>query len=99
MPVEFMSMPTMGLTAPPYQAGDLAVGLAEVLSGCVLTQIAYPGTPNQVCILPAVIDPRSGDYMYGSVFSQITSTAAVQLLTPTACPFVVVSVSGEMLIH
>jgi len=86
LPVEFMSMPTIGLTAPPYQAADLAVGLAEVLSGCVLTQIAYPGTPNQVCILPAVIDPRSGDYMYGSAFSQITSAAAVQLAHSNGLP-------------
>jgi len=88
LPVEFMSMPTMGLTAPPYQAADLAVGLAEVLSGCVLTQIAYPGTPNQLCILPAVIDPRSGDYMYGSAFSQIASAAAIQLAHSNGLPIV-----------
>ncbi len=79
LPVGFMSMPTMGLTAPPYQASAIAVGLAEVLSGCVLTQIAYPGTPNYVVIPTAVINPRTGDYFYASSFSQIANAAVVQL--------------------
>jgi trimethylamine--corrinoid protein Co-methyltransferase len=86
LPVGFMSMPTMGLTAPPYQAADLAIGLAETLSGCVLLQITYPGTPVFITIQPAVIDPRSGDYMYGSPFSQITSAAAVQLAHSNGLP-------------
>ncbi len=86
LPIGFMSMPTMGLTAPPYQAADLAIGLAEVLSGCVLIQIAYPGTPLFITIMPAIIDPRSGDYFFGSSFSQITSTAAVQLAHSNGLP-------------
>ena len=86
LPVGLMSMPTMGLTAPPYQAADLAIGLAENLAGCLLLQIAYPGTPNYICILPAVINPRSGDYMYGSVFSQIASAATVQLAHSNGLP-------------
>ena len=79
LPVGIMSMPIIGLTAPPYPAADLAIGLAEVLSGCVLIQIAYPGTPNYISIIPAVIDPRSGDYFYGSSSAQIANVAAVQL--------------------
>ena len=79
LPVGFQSMPTFGLTAPPYQAGALATGLAEVLSGCVLTQIAYPGTANFVSIVPGIIDPRSGEYHYASPFTQIANAAAVQL--------------------
>jgi trimethylamine--corrinoid protein Co-methyltransferase len=90
LPVGFMSMPTLGLTGPPYSAGSLAMGLAEVLSGCVLTQIAYPGTPNYVSIIPSVIDPRTANYFYGSSFAQIASAAVVQLahsngLPVTAC--------------
>jgi len=88
LPVGLMSMPTMGLTAPPYQAADLAIGLAEVLSGCVLLQIAYPGTPNYITILPAIIDPRSGDYFYGSAFAQVTSAAAVQLAHSNGLPII-----------
>ncbi len=86
LPVGFMSMPTMGLTAPPYQAADLAVGLAEDLSGCILIQIAYPGVPVFMAIQPAIIDPRSGDYFYGSSFQQITSAAAVQLAHDNGLP-------------
>ena len=79
LPVGFQAMPTFGLTAPPYQAGALAVALAEVLSCCVLTQIAYPGTPNFISIVPGIIDPRSGDYHYGTPCTQIANAAAVQL--------------------
>jgi len=86
LPVGLMSMPTIGLSAPPYQAGALATGLAEDLSGCVLTQIAYPGTPNFITIQPAIINPRSGDYFYGSPFSQIASVAAVQLAHSNGLP-------------
>jgi len=86
LPVGFMSMPTMGLTAPPYQAADLAIGLAEDLAGCVLIQIAYPGTPLFIAIMPAVIDPRSGDYFFGSAFAHITSAAAVQLAHSNGLP-------------
>ena len=77
--VGLMSMPTMGLTAPPYQAASLATGLAEALSGCVLTQIAYPGTPNYISIIPSIVDPRTAEYFMASSFAQITSAAAVQL--------------------
>ncbi len=84
--VGFMSMPTMGLTAPPYQAASLATGLAEVLSGCVLTQIAHPGTPNYISIIPSVIDPRTGNYFMGSSFAQITSAAVVQLAHSNGLP-------------
>jgi trimethylamine--corrinoid protein Co-methyltransferase len=86
LPVGIMSMPTMGLTAPPYQASSLAMGLAEVLSGCVLLQIAHPGTPNYVSIIPAVFDPRLGDYFMGSSFAQITSAAVVQLAHSNGLP-------------
>jgi trimethylamine--corrinoid protein Co-methyltransferase len=86
LPVGIMSMPTMGLTAPPYPAGSLATGLAEVLSGCVLMQIAHPGTPNFVSIIPSIIDPRSGNYFMGSSYAQITSAAVVQLAHSNGLP-------------
>ena len=79
LPIGFQAMPTFGLTTPPYQAAALATGLAEVLSCCILTQIAYPGTPNFISIVPGVIDPRSGDYHYGTPCTQVANAAAVQL--------------------
>ncbi len=84
--VGIMSMPTLGLTGPPYSAGSLATGLAEVLSGCVLTQIAYPGTPNFVSIIPSIVDPRTAEYFMGSSVAQITSAAAVQLAHSNGLP-------------
>ncbi len=86
LPVGIMSMPTLGLTGPPYQAGSLATGLAEVLSGCILTQIAYPGTPNFVSIIPSIINPRSGSYFMASSYAQIMSAAAVQLAHSNGLP-------------
>jgi len=86
LPVGLMSMPTLGLTGPPYSAGSLATGLAEVLSGCVLTQIVSPGTPNFVSIIPSVVDPRTANYFMGSSPAQITSAAAVQLAHSNGLP-------------
>ncbi len=86
LPVGLMSMPTLGLTGPPYSAGSLATALAEVLSGCVLTQIVAPGTPNFVSIIPSVVDPRTANYFMGSSPAQITSAAAVQLAHSNGLP-------------
>jgi trimethylamine--corrinoid protein Co-methyltransferase len=86
LPVGVMSMPTLGLTSPPYSAGSLAMALAEVLSGCVLTQIAYPGTPNFISIIPSIIDPRRGSYFMGSSAAQITSAACVELAHSNGLP-------------
>ncbi len=90
LPIGFMSMPTLGLTGPPYSAGSLAMAFAEVLSGVVLTQIINPGTPNFTSIIPSVINPRTGTYFMGSSPAQITSASAVQIshangLPITAC--------------
>jgi trimethylamine--corrinoid protein Co-methyltransferase len=86
LPVGIMSMPTLGLTGPPYSAGSLAMALAEVLSGCVLIQIAYPGTPNFVSIIPSIIHPRTGNYFMGSSTAQITSAACVELAHSNGLP-------------
>lgn len=86
LPVGIMSMPTLGLTGPPYPAGSLAMALAEVLSGCVLTQIVSPGTPNFVSIIPSVFDPRTANYFMGSSAAQITSAAAIQLAHSNGLP-------------
>jgi trimethylamine--corrinoid protein Co-methyltransferase len=79
MPTGHMAMPIMGTTAPASQAGTLAQGLAEVLSTMVLAQSINPGCPCFMSIIPAIIDPRSGDYVYSSTSAQIANAAAVQL--------------------
>ncbi len=79
IPIGYMSMPTMGATAPASQAGALALGLAEALSGLVLVQLVNPGCPVYMSIVPAIVDPRSGDYFYSSSFSQAANAASIQL--------------------
>lgn len=63
IPVVFMSMPTMGTTAPVTYAGTLAMGDAEIISGTVLLQLAYPGAPVFHSMLHAWADPRTAAYV------------------------------------
>ncbi|MFC1878273.1 trimethylamine methyltransferase family protein [Chloroflexota bacterium] len=63
IPVVFMSMPTMGTTAPATYAGALVVGDAEVISAAVLMQLASPGAPVFHSILHAWADPRTAAYV------------------------------------
>jgi trimethylamine--corrinoid protein Co-methyltransferase len=63
IPVVFMSMPTLGTTAPATYAGALAMGDAEVISGTVLLQLAHPSTPVFYSLLHAWADPRTAAYV------------------------------------
>jgi trimethylamine--corrinoid protein Co-methyltransferase len=78
IPVGFLAMPTLGTTAPATLAGALAVGDAEVISACVLLQLAYPGTPVFHSIMQAWADPRNGAYVTYSVDSR-TRYAPVEM--------------------
>jgi trimethylamine--corrinoid protein Co-methyltransferase len=63
IPISFMAMPTMGSTAPATPLGALVQGDAEVVSGMVLVQLAYPGAPVFHSIFTSLMDPRSGGYI------------------------------------
>jgi trimethylamine---corrinoid protein Co-methyltransferase len=63
MPVGFLSMPTLGTTAPATLAGALALADAEVISATVLTQLVNPGAPVFHSIMQAWADPSSGRYV------------------------------------
>lgn len=63
IPVSFMAMPTMGSTAPASALGALVVGDAEVVSGMVLLQLAFPGTPVFHSVLVSMMEPRTGGYI------------------------------------
>jgi trimethylamine--corrinoid protein Co-methyltransferase len=78
IPVGFLAMPTLGTTAPATMAGAFAVGDAEVISGAVLLQLAYPGTPVFHSIMQAWADPRNGNYVTYSVDSR-TRYAPVEM--------------------
>jgi trimethylamine--corrinoid protein Co-methyltransferase len=70
LPVGFLSMPTLGTTAPATEAGALVVGDAEVIAGVVLLQLAFPGAPVFHSIMKAWADPRTGTYVGYSVDSR-----------------------------
>lgn len=63
VPVGFLAMPTLGTTAPATLAGALAMGDAEIVSGAVLLQLAYPGCPVFHSLMQAWADPRTGAYV------------------------------------
>jgi trimethylamine--corrinoid protein Co-methyltransferase len=86
IPVGFMSMPTLGLTAPPYPAGALTLAMAETLSGIMLTQIINPGVANYISVNPGIIDARTGVYFMGSSLAQITNVAGVQMAHSNGIP-------------
>jgi trimethylamine--corrinoid protein Co-methyltransferase len=86
VPVGFMSMPTLGLTAPPYPAGALTLAMAETLSGIMLTQIINPGVGNYISVNPGIIDPRTGVYFMGSGIAQITNVGGVQMAHSNGIP-------------
>jgi trimethylamine:corrinoid methyltransferase-like protein len=60
VPVCFVSMPTLGTTAPATKAGAYALGLAEVIAGAVVLQLAHPGAPVLGAIFQVYADPRTG---------------------------------------
>ena len=86
IPVGLMSMPTLGLTAPPYPAGSLTLAMAETLSGIMLTQIINPGVGNYISVNPGIIDPRTGNYFMGSAIAQITNVAGIQMAHSNGLP-------------
>ena len=63
VPVTFVTMPTLGTTAPATKAGAFATGAAENVSGTVLLQMAYPGCPVAHSILQSYADPRTGNFV------------------------------------
>jgi len=63
IPMSFMAMPTMGSTAPATPLGALVMGDAEVVSGMVLVQLAYPGAPVFHSNYVSLMHPRTGGYV------------------------------------
>jgi trimethylamine--corrinoid protein Co-methyltransferase len=63
VPVTFVTMPTLGTTAPATRAGAFAVGAAELVSATVLVQLAFPGAPVAHSIMQSYADPRTGGFV------------------------------------
>ena len=63
VPVVFVTMPTLGTTAPSTRAGALALGAAELVAATVVVQLAHPGAPVAHSIMPSYADPRTGGFV------------------------------------
>jgi trimethylamine--corrinoid protein Co-methyltransferase len=79
IPVGFMSMPTIGSTAPATMGGALVVGNVEIVSAMVLMQLVAPGAPVFYSLCASVLDPRTADYIVGIPEKYLCNTAGVQL--------------------
>ncbi len=67
IPVELVSMPLAGATAPVTLAGSLVQHAAESLAGIVIHQLAAPGAPLVWGGAPAIFDMRTGSAPMGAV--------------------------------
>ncbi len=67
VPVELVSMPLAGATAPVTLAGSLVQHAAESLAGIVIHQLAAPGAPLVWGGAPAIFDMRTGSAPMGAV--------------------------------
>ena len=79
IPVGFMSMPTMGSTAPAVPGGALTIGNAEAVSAMVLMQLLTPGAPVFQSLLVSGMDPQSADYLVSLPEKYLCNVAAVQM--------------------
>jgi len=75
----FMPMPLAAGTGPATLAGNLVVQNAEALSGVVLLQLAFPGSPCFFAGAPSVIDLKTGGYTGGSPEDYLLAAASTQL--------------------
>jgi len=63
VPVAWVTMPTLGTTAPATKAGAYALGVAELVAATVGQQLASPGAPVIHSIMQSWADPRSGNFV------------------------------------
>lgn len=79
IPVEMVSMPLAGATAPVTLAGSLAQHAAECLSGLTIHQLAAPGAPIVWGGAPAIFDMRNGTTPMGAMETAMLDAAYAQL--------------------
>jgi len=75
IPIGFVTMPMGGSTTPITMAGSLVVGIAEALSAVCVIQAAFPGAPVFICLIPSVMDLKSGDFTGGAPEDTIMAAA------------------------
>jgi trimethylamine--corrinoid protein Co-methyltransferase len=79
LPFALSSFSMMGATTPITPAGTLAITIAELLSGLVLSQLLKEGTPIILGILPAYMDMKTMVNFYDPV-SWLTNLACAEMM-------------------
>jgi len=75
VPVQLVSMPLAGATAPVTLAGSLVQHAAETLAGVVIHQVAAPGAPLVWGGAPAIFDMRTGSAPMGAIETAMLDAA------------------------
>jgi trimethylamine--corrinoid protein Co-methyltransferase len=63
VPVAWVTMPTLGTTAPATKAGAFALGSAELVAASVVLELASPGAPVLHSTMQSWADPRTGNFV------------------------------------
>ncbi len=79
-PFQIYTIPSTGTTSPVTLAGTLALMVAELLSGLVLTQLINPGVPVRLMGYAGTSDMRSGDFTFSSPEKTLMASALAQML-------------------
>jgi trimethylamine---corrinoid protein Co-methyltransferase len=79
VPVEIVSMPLAGATAPVTLAGSVVQHAAECISGIVIHQLAQPGAPIVWGGAPSIFDMSTGTTPLGSMESTMLNLACSQV--------------------
>ncbi len=77
---------TFGGTAPVTLAGALTVGLADVITGIVISQLVKPGAPIICSSDGGVLDMRTFQSAYGSPEMSLVDAAGTQILRSFGIP-------------
>lgn len=80
LPFQIYTIPSAGATSPVTLAGTLAVSVAELLAGLVLTQLVMPGVPVRLMGYAGSFDMRSGNFTFASPETILMAAALAQML-------------------
>ena len=80
IPFQIYTIPSAGSTSPVTLAGTLAVSVAELLAGLVLTQLVKPGAPVRLMGYAGTFDMRFGSFTFASPETTLMAGALAQML-------------------
>jgi len=79
VPVQIVSMPLAGATAPVTLAGAIVQHAAECLAGITIHQLANPGTPIVWGGAPAIFDMSTGNTPMGAIETAMLDMGCAQV--------------------